>query len=155
MSFAPQQDYPVGDFPSSVAVVDLNGDGLPDLAVTNMGDNTLSVLLNTTTTLSSPSFGAQQVIAVGSCPQGVVTADIDQDGIPDLIVVNLGDNDIMTLQNITSLLATSVSFNQQTFATGSEPMALVITDANDDGQADFATANAGDDTVSVLLNTTN
>ncbi len=44
--------------------------------------------------------------------------------------------------------------NQQTFATGPSPFAVVSADFNGDGIGDVATANALDNTVSVLLNTT-
>ena len=43
--FRPPVDYPTGNGPRSVAVGDLNGDGKADLAVANVGSNTLSVLL--------------------------------------------------------------------------------------------------------------
>ena len=40
-------DYATGVEPrTSVAAGDLNGDGKPDLAVANLGNNTVSVLLN-------------------------------------------------------------------------------------------------------------
>ncbi len=47
-SFATQQTFATGSQPYSVAVADVNGDGLPDLIVANQGDNTVSVLLNAT-----------------------------------------------------------------------------------------------------------
>jgi hypothetical protein len=37
--------YAVGSSPRSVAVGDFNGDGIPDLAVTNYGDDSVSILL--------------------------------------------------------------------------------------------------------------
>jgi hypothetical protein len=38
-------EFAVGNFPTSIVSGDFNGDGLTDLASTNSGDNTISVLL--------------------------------------------------------------------------------------------------------------
>ena len=43
-TFAPKVDYPVGDFPRSVAVGDFNDDGRRDLAVANPDDDDVSIL---------------------------------------------------------------------------------------------------------------
>ena len=40
-----QQNFVVGSNPSAVLVADLNGDGLPDIAVSNSGDDSVTVLL--------------------------------------------------------------------------------------------------------------
>src|SRR5262249_5106806 len=45
VSFSPAVNYRVGDEPSSVAVGDFNGDGKPDLAVSNEIGSSFSVLL--------------------------------------------------------------------------------------------------------------
>src|SRR4028119_746955 len=50
LGFAPKVDCPTGGAPRAVSIGDINGDGLPDLAVANRSDNTASILLNTTTT---------------------------------------------------------------------------------------------------------
>ena len=47
-SFAAQATFATGLNPRDVAVGDFNGDGLPDIAVTNENSSTVSVLLNTT-----------------------------------------------------------------------------------------------------------
>jgi hypothetical protein len=49
-TFAAEHDYQTGLSPVSVTVADLNGDGRPDLVVSNgglMGTSTVNVLINT------------------------------------------------------------------------------------------------------------
>lgn len=151
VSFAPQQDYPVGADPTSVVVVDLNGDALPDLAVTNEGDNTLSVLFNSGSA-GAPDFAAQQVIAVGNAPVKVMAVDVDNDGSPDLLVLNFDDADVMALMNSTTPSASALAFSPQYLAVGDQPVTLMTMDQNGDGKPDVTTVNSGDNTVSVLLN---
>ena len=45
----PQQTVATGSGPVSVTATDVNGDGRPDLLVSNSSDNDITVLLNTTT----------------------------------------------------------------------------------------------------------
>src|SRR5208337_27935 len=77
-SFATQQTFATGNFPESVTAADVNGDGLPDLIVSNFNDNTVSVLLNTTAPgATTPSFATQQTFAVGSHPFAVTPSDVN------------------------------------------------------------------------------
>ena len=158
LSFAAQQTFATGNHPVSVAVADVNGDGRPDLIVANEGDNTVSVLLNTTAPgATTPSFAAQQTFATGSNPVSVAAADVNGDGRPDLIVANEGDNTVSVLLNTTAPGASIPSFAaQQTFATGSQPESVAVADVNGDGRPDLIVANQGYDSysVSVLLNAT-
>ena len=155
-SFAAQQTFATGSYPTSVTVVDINGDGKPDLIVANTGSNTVSVLLNSTAPgATTPSFAIQQTFATGLGPQSVTTADINGDGKPDLIVVNYTDGTVSVLLNTTAPGATTASFAaQQAFATGTSPVSVTAADVNGDGKPDLIVANAVDNTVSVLINTT-
>jgi hypothetical protein len=155
-SFAPQQTFAAGMSPQAVTLADVNGDGLRDLIVANAQDDTVSVLLNTTAPgAATASFAAQQTFAVGNRPESVIVADVNRDGLPDLVVADSQDNALSVLINTTAPGATVASFAaQQTFATGISPSAVTVADVNSDGAPDLLVANAADNTVSVLLNTT-
>jgi len=75
----------VGTEPYSVAVGDFNGDGYPDLAVTNFRGNNLQYLLNGGA--SSPGkFASSRTVAVGSLPISVAVGDFNGDGRLDAVV---------------------------------------------------------------------
>lgn len=44
-TFGPETRYTVGNGPESIAIGDLDGDGIPDLAVANALSGTVSILL--------------------------------------------------------------------------------------------------------------
>jgi hypothetical protein len=163
-SFAGQQSFPVGVNPQSVAVADFNGDGLPDLVVTNFGTQssagtTVSVLLNTTQPNANTSFATQVTFPVGTNPQSVAVADFNGDGLPDLVVTNSAENTVSVLLNTTAPGAATPSFATQiTFPVGTNPLSVAVADFNGDGLPDLVVTNSGTaaspgKTVSVLLNT--
>jgi hypothetical protein len=76
--------FPAGSGPVSVAVADFNGDGIPDLAVANEVQNTVSILLGN----GDGTFALKSSPSTGNNPYSVATADFNGDGIPDLAVAN-------------------------------------------------------------------
>ncbi len=101
------------------------------------------------------NFAAQQTFASGGDPNSVTEADVNGDGRPDLIVANNFDATVSVLLNTTAPGAATPSFaTQQTFATGNSPYSVTVADVNGDGKPDLILANAVDNTVSVLINTT-
>lgn len=77
--------FATGNSPWIFGVGDIDGDGLPDLAVCNQGGNTVTILRNTSTP-GSISF-ATTSIAVAA-PYNAAIADLDGDGMSDLAVLN-------------------------------------------------------------------
>src|SRR5262249_8240251 len=95
LAIGSQQVVDAGSTPFSVAVGDFNGDGLPDLSVANITNNTVSVLTNTTNPEASGSaFANAQAFDVGSYPASVAVGDINGDGKPDLVVTNFAASSV-------------------------------------------------------------
>ena len=57
-TFEPEETFPTGTTPRTVAVGDFNGDGQVDIVTANLGDDTASMLLGKGD--GTFSFGAQQ-----------------------------------------------------------------------------------------------
>lgn len=140
--FHPQQSFNSGGAPDSVAVVDFNGDGKPDIVVANYSANTVSIMLG----VGDGTFVSPAPFATGPTPNEVVVADVNHDGTPDAIVADGGNNKVSVL-----LGKGDGTLNAQTtFAVGTNPRSVVVGDLNKDGKLDLAVLNF-DSTVSVLL----
>jgi Flp pilus assembly secretin CpaC len=165
--------YAVGTDPSSVVVADFNGDGNLDFAVANKGNNTISVFkgdgkggftefptspfaLQNTTTISEKGPVA---LATANFRNATLSTGTNTTNAPevDLAVVNQTSNDVAILLGSVDGNG-DIRFTEATnspIAVGQSPVAIAAGDLNADGIADLAVVNQGDDSVSVLLGSTN
>jgi hypothetical protein len=143
VNFGAPTTYKVGNGPTSVAVADVNGDGFPDIVVTNGTDNTLTVLLGN----GQGKFTAKAPIATGATPVSVAIADFNGDSIPDLAVANSVGNSVsifLGVGNGTFQTPTNIS-------AGLYPQSVAIADLNNDGKFDLAVADGSGNNVTALL----
>jgi hypothetical protein len=157
-TFQPVVTYGSGGyFASSVAIADVNSDGMQDLLVANQcvsgadcNSGTVSILLGDGT----GAFGAAQTFASGGfSPNSIVAADVNGDGIPDLLVLdNCLTESCTDHGQVAVLLGNGGGAYQaaQIYDSGSFlAHSLAVADLNGDGKPDLIVSNEG--FVSVLL----
>jgi hypothetical protein len=82
----PGSPFATGKSPSRVAVGDLNGDGLADIAVANYNsDNVTAFIMNVR------GISSTYTLPTGKYPDGIAIADLDGDGKGDIVVSNSGE----------------------------------------------------------------
>jgi hypothetical protein len=84
--------FPTGDGPNRLAIGDIDGDRIPDIAVSNSGSGNVTVLRGTKGT-----FTREATISIGKHPQGSALGDLNGDGKADIVVANSEDNRISIL----------------------------------------------------------
>ena len=87
---APNSPFSVGTTPVAIATGDLNADGVPDLAVVNQGDDTVSVLLGSGNLDGTFTAASGSPLPTAMTPAGVVIANFANGTVPDLAVTNKG-----------------------------------------------------------------
>ena len=133
-----------------MATGDLDGDGKPDLAVTNLSNNNVSLFLNTST-VGNINFAPKVDFSSATLPISVGIGDIDGDGKPDIVTANNSSATITVLQN----LSTSGNLNFSSalsITTGSSPRSVSLGDIDGDGKAEIVVANTTSSTLSVFRN---
>jgi hypothetical protein len=158
-SFAPRVDFPVlggTDSPRCIAVADVDGDGKLDILVGDQASSSVLVYRNLATPgeLTVGSFAAPVSFAAGSYPHGLRVADLNGDGLPEILVANYSGNSISILQNQGSAgsLTTNSFAPQFVLATGPNPTDIAVADFNGDGRPDLVTTAFGGTQLSVFRN---
>src|SRR6266702_2455804 len=141
-----------GGFPWYVVTADFNGDGKLDLAVSNYGDNSFSVLLGN----GDGTFQPPRTLPIGPNPWYFAVGDFNGDGKLDLAVDDYGcplDCNSSPSNTVTVLLGNGdgTFLPAPSLTVGNGPAGVVVGDFNGDGKPDLAVANLNDNTLSVLL----
>jgi hypothetical protein len=139
--FGRRTTYKVTGGPYDVAAGDLNSDHHPDLAVTDAFGGNVSILLNDGTgRFKKPHIYS----AAGGEAHGVVIADLNRDGAPDLVIANGSAGMVVLLNNGDGTFGKPTVYPpacQNCVA----PEACVVADFNLDGNLDGACATSIDD----------
>jgi Bacterial Ig-like domain (group 3)/FG-GAP-like repeat/FG-GAP repeat len=136
---------PLASDPSTVVIADFNRDGKQDLAVVNgfSGTETLTIFLGN----GDGTFQSGVNYNAGINPKGLAVADLNGDGLADLVIVDTKTNNVKvmlgngdgTFQPFTS------------YPVGNSPYSAVVGDFDQDGNLDVAVSNSDDGTVGILF----
>jgi hypothetical protein len=142
--------------PNSVAIADVNGDGVPDLLVATTNDTGVvnnagfaNVILGSMSSPGTFATGVQYAIT-GTNPSGMAVADLTGSGHLDLIVSNSGSGSISVFMHGTTAGTFQAAVN---IATGGQPNQVVAGDLTGSGASrDLALAdNSASGNVIVLV----
>jgi hypothetical protein len=136
--FARVADLDAGAGPRTLGLGDFNGDGIADLAVGRQpggGPPSLGILLGD----GLGRFARIVDLDLKADPSQVVVADLDADGVPDLVVGSLSSASAVTFRG-----DGSGRFSRAGELEGrSAPTALAVADLNRDGALDVVLASEG------------
>lgn len=129
-----------------LAVADLDGDGSPDIAITDLsGDVHLlrgdsAGVLAFWKSLETGAAGTRDVVAV----------DIDGDGVIDLVTANQHSHTVTLIRG----LGKGEFAAPTAIGVGERPRSVTVADLDGDGKLDLVVANQGDGALSLLFQTT-
>jgi hypothetical protein len=158
-TFRPAVHYAAGVSPRDVAVADLNGDGTPDLAVADAGANGTNAGSGVEILLGNGdgSFQAPVHYDAGLGTSSIAVGDFKDNGIPDLVVANAGQDYLGTNSHLSVLFGNGDGSFQAPvdYSTGGNTNFVTVADLNGDGILDWVATNRAADVsaadVSVLL----
>ena len=132
----------------SIAIGDLNGDRVPDLAVANSESDNVSILLG----VGDGTFADAAHYAAGDRPWSVAIGDLDGDQVPDLAVANQGSYPEPGNASVLVGRGDGTFAAAAHYGAGFGPSSVAIADLDGDQVPDLAVANLWSDDVSVVVN---
>ena len=123
---------------------DLNGDGKPDLIISEGGasGDRIFVLRNTSTGAGVFTFSIQSIKFTGKKVKRMEIADLDNDGKPEIIVTNQTGNNVTVLVNESTLAAITFGTTPLTLniSGAASTDGLAVEDLDDDGLPEIVTS---------------
>jgi FG-GAP-like repeat len=143
-TFSSSQTIALGGEPHGIAVLDVDGDGDPDIVDANVGSNNLALLINN----GAGVFGSPTYFDGGVDGEyGLASADMNGDSITDLVVGGRNGEEINTMLGNGNGTFSAAGIAEPS---GGATWVVVLGDVDGDGALDVAAANDGTANVGIL-----
>jgi hypothetical protein len=143
-AFAAPVVLPAGQSPEDLVIEDFDGNGHLDIAVAHVSSDDVHVILGQGGGVFAP--GIPHPLPPGTQPRTMVCADLDEDGVPDLVVGRF--EGVSVLRGI----GDGRFLPEEAYAfSGILSFGLAVADLDLDGLLDLVTTRLTDDEVLVLL----
>ena len=149
---APGSPFSAGSGPLALAAGDLNGDGIPDLAIANSAPAGLTILIGSARGAFAPPFTIS--LPQSSGPAAIALGDFNGDGYADVALADRVRSEFILLFGNGAGNFTAASGSP--FALGRSytgPTGIVVGDFNNDSFQDLAIVNQVSANIAVLLGT--
>lgn len=151
ISFLPIIQFTAGSVPQQVLLEDFNNDGKKDMACTNYNVGNMSLFKNISTT-GTIAFGTPVTKTTGAGPIRMAAADLNGDGLIDILVNNNTPKTISVFRNI-STADTILFADKVDYAMPDYPIGITVADLDGDGKPDVLSgSNTFPLTLSVFKN---
>lgn len=128
--------------PASIAITDLNGDGIYDFGITHSVNDYFYTYLNN----GDGTYSIDKAYVLSDNPKGFIFADVNLDGYDDALI-SIGSTDLIDLY----LNDGSRNFiYDSSYSAEGAPRGMVYTDLNDDSYPDLAVASYTTDKAVIL-----
>lgn len=140
-----------GNTPRFINYCDLDGDGKPDVVVSNILSDDVYIFRNTST-VGNISFADKIIMPASRQPAGISFGDLDKDGRNEILVNSIG------LEGFVTILKNNGNMNFQRLAdlktAGGSIYDATVADLDGDGLLDIALPNVFLNAVSIFRNIT-
>lgn len=142
---------------NSVAIGDLDGDGLPEIISADsrmsVGDTGYVSIIRNISMGANINFETEIKYTVKYNPVSIAVGDLNNDGKLDIVVANSDSDTLSILKNNCSIGNIAFILDAELMS-GTKPYSVAINDLDGDGKLDISVANFNSNTISTFRNTT-